>query len=683
MKKLKDVFKDRGSIILAIGIICLVFSFSNFIYANYKDYESNKYESNKVEETLEFTDSLEITSEELKKVSRDMDSNIGSGGDGGGNYEGAIGNSSITGTVRDEGVRVTLVDAETGKVITRPIDFANNPMPVTGWFGSVCKLSYLGVGNNKLSLTGQKLTSGGYNYVKPNSALPTIVNGNLSTIKAYFSDDNFLKDFSNRTKVSLENLKSGTYKIIIEPIGYPKINGVYYACTATELAMYDELLNGAIRKTLVDFSHKNLPLSMFLEKEDFGIYPFDTDYAYKRQTNETIISKLGIGILSAKPKEEENDEIIVPEYKYRVNTEVYTSLSSIYASDVLTGTSSKGYKVNPTQVTFSLSDSSDGAKIISTKGTAYKNDDTVYIRWKTPSVAKNMKVIAKIRYYGTVNEKTGALGYLTETVEIPIAIESFEENTPPNPVADDRNDSFRFTTPSNSLQKSNDTTTWKEYGLEIGMKFVYDADGFVKNILEVPLWTEKTHTATFEVGMRVYPDPLCKTYTYGNGRYTMKSGYGLRQELTGSVAIKTVIKEEFMNEDNFKESITRTEYNNTDLLIPAQNGVSFFSDFQYKNYFRKLVVNDTSVKNRNITSTLAFNNNRFSTYNNPTHFTPIWYPDNTYYTVFSYIFDCWTPAGMMYGYGWDSIEIDGNMWDDWYVQILPPDFDYYNNNPFE
>ena len=59
--------------------------------------------------------------------------------------------------------------------------------------------------------------------------------------------------------------------------------------------------------------------------------------------------------------------------------------------------------------------------------------------------------------------------------------------------------------------------------------------------------------------------------------------------------------------------------------------------------------------------THEFKKNGYSTYERRTHFTPIWYPDGSY-TPYTWLLDCWTPAGMLCMNLTDSITIDGNLW---------------------
>jgi hypothetical protein len=61
-----------------------------------------------------------------------------------------------------------------------------------------------------------------------------------------------------------------------------------------------------------------------------------------------------------------------------------------------------------------------------------------------------------------------------------------------------------------------------------------------------------------------------------------------------------------------------------------------------------------------------FQENRFSTYNNRTHFTPIWYPDVPY-EVYITVIDMWTPDGMLRMNLSDTVNIDGNLYEDWHI----------------
>ncbi len=655
---------------------------------------------------------IEVIASDIEKSSRVGDGNL----DGGGGDLGT-GTSSNKWSNGDEGVRVTVVAADTGEVITRPIDFTNkNPDDIVFHFGKVSKTSYV---------NGKDLVPIQYNYTyyNPETPLPTIIasssaGNNIEAIKQYFCSEYTIKIISNLTGITYENLISGKYKILLEPVAYVTFNGNRIAFTATECALYDEILNGGIRSQLVDFSHKNLPLSMYLEKDDLGYKAWEGS-SNERVSNEQIISRLGLGIVKFQEDEEEKEEeTIIPQYTYRTNTVVYTSLTTSlgmsYVQQKGNYSSGDSYAdLNPVKVTFSLSDSSDGASIISQKSTAYKSDDLVYVKWQTPSEAKTMKVIATISYPAPQTDSNGdyvysngklKIVYKTETVEIPIEVVEIEENTPPNPTADDTNSSFKM--PSSIPTIANDvvSNSWTEYEMEVDS---YDTKYSTKYVF---LTTKKVYSVSFADGSdlynNVYTDPLCETYTtsgLGGIRklYTMKSRYGVRQEIESKLICTVEISEQVLKSkieydtsgeaytSYYVETETRTETH--DIAVAAQKGVTFFSEFGFENYFR-LLEPTTDIGKIGTSSILQFKQNRFSTYNNRTYFTPIWYPDDEYYILNSYIFDAWTPAGMLgvslhsvenssnksiisngkIDYTTNGIYINGNLWDDWHIAPMNP-----------
>ena len=94
--------------------------------------------------------------------------------------------------------------------------------------------------------------------------------------------------------------------------------------TATEAALYDQVVSGDLRYWMGSLTHQNLPLAIFLEEADLG-YPAWSGSTTSKVSNEQIISSLGIGIVRF------NDEVEEPEvdefdYEYRVDTDVITSV---------------------------------------------------------------------------------------------------------------------------------------------------------------------------------------------------------------------------------------------------------------------------------------------------------------------------------------------------------------------
>lgn len=123
----------------------------------------------------------------------------------------------------------------------------------------------------------------------------------------------------------------------------------------------------------------------------------------------------------------------------------------------------------------------------------------------------------------------------------------------------------------------------------------------------------------------------------------MKSGYGFNETVT-----------------------THVSTNQSSAVTPAQNAVTYFPEFQYERFWRLLERMSGGYSMRH-----EFKENGYSTYNRRTHFTPIWYPDGSY-TPYTWLIDCWTPAGMLSMNLTDTITIRGNLWSDWHIAPQHP-----------
>lgn len=139
--------------------------------------------------------------------------------------------------------------------------------------------------------------------------------------------------------------------------------------------------------------------------------------------------------------------------------------------------------------------------------------------------------------------------------------------------------------------------------------------------------------------MSIVPDAKNPT---ASGK-TMKSGYGINQTTTARIST-----------------------NQPSAVTYAQNAVTYFPEFQYKTYWRLL-----ERTSRGYNSKFEFQSNKYSTYKRRTHFTPIWIPDGSY-TPYTWLIDCWTPAGMLSINLTDSVNIQGNLWMDWHIAPVKP-----------
>jgi len=529
--------------------------------------------------------------------------------DGGGGGMGS-GTSNNTWSGGNEGVRVTVVRASDHAVVTTSFDFTNKP-PVSSIynFGKVCKLQY----SNGANLTPIK---GGYVAVKPTQTMPRIIstNGsnNIEAIKKYFCSEYVVKRIAEVSGMKYDNLIGGDYKILLEPIAYYKFEGVMIATTATEAAMYDEQVGGLLRKRMVSLSHKNLPLAMFLEVADLG-YPAWSGSRSKAASNADIKTGLGIGIVRFTEKPE-SPVVSVYDYEYRVNTEVITAIR------VSGGQSDPDH---PTRVSFSI-----GGRTYNVRNVYYPSGDSqlAWVKWTTPSTEQDMVIHVSVSGPGS-----------TAKTSINVKLVDLNKNPPPNPVADDRNDSFSHATvPGRAVKSSASWSIWHPWWQEY---WVWHSTGEDSGYWCDHGWWEfdlDRYSASLTSSMSIKCDSKNPTASGG----TMKSGYGVNQTVTGSVS------------SNQSYAVTQ-----------PQNAVSYFPEFGYETYWRLL--------ERMGSGRFEFQKNNYSTYKNRTHFSPIWMPDGAY-TINTWLIDAWTPEGMLSANLTDSLTIRGNLWQDWHAGPKKP-----------
>jgi len=525
-------------------------------------------------------------------------------GGGGGMDAGTSTNSWNSG---NEGVRVTVVRASDHATVTTPIDITNkSPNNIQVQFGKISKQQYSA--GRALTPTTSK-----YQYINPPLAMPRIIstNGsnNIEAIKQYFCSEYIVQMIANHTGMNYDILIGGDYKILLEPLAFYKFEGVMIATTATEAALYDEQTSGLLRSKMQHLTHKNLPLAMFLEVSDLG-YPAWSGSKTGAASNADIKSSLGLGIVRFTEKPEEL-EVSAYDYEYRVNTEVITAVT------VSGGQSDPD---RPTRVSFNI-----GGTTYNVGNVYYPAGDSqlAWVKWRTPATEQNMTIHVSVSGPGRTAKTT-----------LNVKIVDLDKNPPPNPVADDRNDSFRTASvPSRAAKDTASWSVWRPWWHEHWVRHGTSRKGY--------WWTDEgwwefdldRYSARLTTSMSIQCDDKNPT---ASGR-VMKSGYGINQTATGSV------------------SSTQSS-----AVTQPQNSVSYFPEFGYESYWRLL--------ERMGSGRFEFQQNNYSTYRNRTHFTPIWMPDGAY-TVNTWLIDAWTPDGMLSANLTDSLTIRGSLWDDWHSAI--------------
>lgn len=559
--------------------------------------------------------------------------------DGNGNMDGGgggmgQGTSSNRWSPGNDGVRITVVNAQNGAAVSSPVDFTNRSQSNVLHFGKVSKLQYL-------AGTGLSLQSGSaYSYITPSISLPTIVSSsgssNITAIRRYFCSEYACQMVANATGVNYEAMLAGEYKLLVEPIAYFTHNNQYYCMTATEAGLYDQLSGGALRRTMPSLTHKNLPLSIFLEYSDLGISAW-TGNTTDRQNNADIINTLGVGIVwFSELPEQPAGEIEAPDVEYRVDTDVITSIR-LETNERLTPD-------NSATVTFHILGTNYTVRNI-----VIPEDDSqlVWVKWHTPSTPQTITITVSV-----------SSGFTAEDTFV-AKIVDLNENIPPDPLATDTYPGYSI--PSLPVNSQKQTANWSVWSCEWEADWQWHSDWkwhSGSHSSSCPVNCSRSHghwedegewvdegdwkydytgySASLSGSMSLLPDDIVPTASGKN----MKSGYGVKTEVRATLST----------------SAPSGHYTN------PQTALSVFPEFQYQTYLRLL---DRVSSGRN--ARFTFKANEFSTYGRSVHFTPVWFPDNTNYTVYTQVWDTWTPDGMLSVNLQDYVSIRESLFDDWYT----------------
>jgi hypothetical protein len=523
----------------------------------------------------------------------------------------------------EDGVRVTVVRVTDNAPISTPIDLTNsNESDVVKHFGEKSKLQYK-------SGSSLSMLVFGYNCTKPSTALPKIIsnggNANITAIKSYFCSEETIKKIASIIGASYNTLIDGKYKLLIEPIAYFTFQGYKMAMTATEAALYDQKLSGGLRSKMVSLTHQNLPLSMFLETADMG-YPKYIGSTTTAQPDTTIINQLGLGIVKFN---EDTDPIppVSTTCTYRTNTDVITS--------VTLDTDSQINPNSPARVTFNIGGSSyTVTNIVIPEG----DSQVVWVKWHTPSTPQKISI--------SMSASKGSLSVSSITADIA----SLDNNIPPDPTADDKNNDFTTPSlPSNTQITNNSWGVWSAVWIP---NWVWHEDWHWVKSSTSPTgghWVDKgkyvdegswkyTYTgyhAYLSASMSLLPDDKVPS---ARGK-VMGSGYGIKIDVSANLNTTAP----------------------SDHFTCAQTGIAYFPEFDYKTYWRHLALTANGES-----SSLAFQPNIYSTYNRGVHFTPLWFPDGKY-TAYTYLEDAWTPGGMLSMNLNDYVTIKDSVFSDWHI----------------
>lgn len=665
--------------------------------------------------------------------------------------------SAIDGT-RREGVRVTVVRADTGARTAASVDYTNTTT-VDNSVGFLLKDAIHFRQRSKLDYrngTELSMAEGGYGYINPTTPLPSVISsaGNVTAIKQYFTDEQSVRMIASDVGIPFDTLINGQYKLLLEPVLYFIYNGYAYAATATEVALMDAETGGGIRKHFVSLSHNQLPFSMFLEAADLGISAYTGGVGSKvRASNEIIVSTLGVGIVRfadfdlsiaidyedasresiarAKPGDdisivlscsnngkqpaedvpvtlefggrrlhtgmvsieagkveeiripytipegspasilgiarinwENREEEAVPTNNeaqkalligaetgsgdYRINTDVITSVT-LYAGEQITPKAPATVDFHINGTTYRMSN------IVVPAG----GSQLVWAKWHTPSTPQDLNI--------TISTTQGALSEDEMTVQIV----DLADNEPPDPKATDiKPAGFVIpTVPSLPATVSSNWSVWRAWwqeNWEWEPDWVWEPD---MQWVRLSSWDdERKEWVVYFEGWRDEGEWVDHGEYVDKGWWVYESDtYSAELSATGSVEPngrvptaqgKTMKSAYGVSIGTQAQVITSAP---SSAYTSAQNALTYFPEFNYSTYFRA-----QELIRGGMNAAFQLKQNRYSTYGERVHFTPLWYPDGRYEPV-SYVIDCWTPAGMLSAAVTDYVQIDGNVYADWHI----------------
>lgn len=168
------------------------------------------------------------------------------------------------------------------------------------------------------------------------------------------------------------------------------------------------------------------------------------------------------------------------------------------------------------------------------------------------------------------------------------------------------------------------------------------------------VWRKKNYGVKLNAVQAITPDGNSPSYHKEGNQWFMKSGYGFKLLSKSAITAKS-----------------GTELPSNESYTLPQNGNAFFPEFQYSDSVDKYRTLELTAQD-----SLELEKNQYSITEDGVldyrriHFSPLYFPDGRY-TVKTYIYDCWTPAGMLSMKDTLApIKIDGNMYQDWLVNHI-------------
>lgn len=328
---------------------------------------------------------------------------------------------------------------------------------------------------------------------------------------------------------------------------------------------------------------------------------------------------------------------VEPNSNYRAGTTVIstfmvkcTGAGAVYPKDNLTMKLSGSY-VNSNNQTVSLTQTEKNYIVIPGNG-----NNIVYFKWNVPDNCKNILLTAALNPNNTVMETNYSNNNCTVNKSI---LQTANSSTPDTTFQKQKPSDWFYIDPetafidvSSITNVSVPTASWSEW--------IYDEieNKFIK----------KTYSSTLESNQYIKPDSNTEKFAtkLSDTKWQVQSGYGF--EYNGSTIINTNAP--------------------ADSITLPQNGNMYLPDYKYSNALGKYCTLDCLG-----CGLFQLQKSQYSLVGNAVRdyrrvqFTELWFPDKDY-SVDTYLYDSWTPAGMIsQRTSVNSIAIKGSMYDNWYI----------------
>ena len=247
----------------------------------------------------------------------------------------------------------------------------------------------------------------------------------------------------------------------------------------------------------------------------------------------------------------------------------------------------------------------------------------IYFRWTVPDGLADITVYCECSINTDGKLKEPVLDNNVATLETVIAPKRTSQTENPS-YSESRPSDYA---PTNAPAVNAGSASWNMWEYEYG-RFVLKKYGIKVNLTEI----------------YVSPASTCKTAVYENGKWNIKSGYGI--SIYGCP---------------FFESLSGYELPDDYCYTDIQTVYTAFPEYRYLCEDGKYRVLE------NVNGTWSFVENEGADENERLHYIPVWCDDGDY-VISVTAMDIWTPAGMITAVGnTDCVMVKGNIFDDYYV----------------